>query len=174
MCYTWLAENTGRKNYAKNRHLRPRRTTLSGYIFATKAHIDNRKKSWLNSNISSTCLYNKVKFGRLAAEIYWRVWGAPANFNRFRVLASLGLLHRRRSTKVNHTLHSVWPSPALVHYVYIFEGSCHLPPNGILLAVKFTLRPILAFSYIGSVKAKFHYAMQLANQLASWFASCIA
>jgi len=27
-------------------------TTLSGYIFATKAHIDNRKKNLLNSNIS--------------------------------------------------------------------------------------------------------------------------
>ena len=28
----------------KNRHLSNIRTTLSGYIFATKAHIDNRKK----------------------------------------------------------------------------------------------------------------------------------
>ena len=31
------------------------RTTLSGYIFATKARIDNRKKNLLSSNISSTC-----------------------------------------------------------------------------------------------------------------------
>jgi len=30
------------------------RTTLSGYIFATKARIDNRKKNLLNSNISSS------------------------------------------------------------------------------------------------------------------------
>jgi len=30
-------------------------TTLSGYIFATKARIDNWKKNLLSSNISSTC-----------------------------------------------------------------------------------------------------------------------
>jgi len=34
-----------------------------------------------------------VNFGPLAAEIGWRVWGTPANFNGFRVLALL--LHRR-------------------------------------------------------------------------------
>jgi len=30
-----------------------------------------------------------VHVGPLAAEIYWRVWGTPASFNRFRVLAAL-------------------------------------------------------------------------------------
>ena len=33
---------------------------LSGYIFATKARIDNRKKSLLNSNTSPTCPLNLV------------------------------------------------------------------------------------------------------------------
>jgi len=42
------------------------RTTLSGYIFATKAHINNRKKNLLSSNISSTCPHNMVNFGPLA------------------------------------------------------------------------------------------------------------
>jgi len=28
-----------------------------------------------------------VNFGLLVAEICWRVWGIPANFNGFRVLA---------------------------------------------------------------------------------------
>ena len=64
------------------------RTNLSGYIFATKATIDNRKKL-LSSNISSTCPHNTVNFGPLAAEICWRVWGTPCNFNGFRVLAAL-------------------------------------------------------------------------------------
>jgi len=36
-------------------------TTLSGYIFAIKARIDNRKKNLLSSNIS-TCLHNMVNF----------------------------------------------------------------------------------------------------------------
>jgi len=63
-----------------------------------------------------------VNFSLLTAEICWRVWGTPANFNAFRVLESL--LQRRHSTAVNQTLHDVWPSPGLVHYIYIFWGSC--------------------------------------------------
>jgi len=62
-----------------------------------------------------------VNVGPLAAEIGWRVSGTPANFNRFRVLASL--LQRRRSPEVNQTLRDVWPSPGLVHYMYTFPGA---------------------------------------------------
>jgi len=41
MCCTLLIENTGHKNSPSVQH----RTTLSGYIFATKACIDIRKKT---------------------------------------------------------------------------------------------------------------------------------
>ena len=64
------------------------RTTFVGYIFATKARIDNLKKL-LSSNISSTCPHNIVNFGPLAAEIGPVVWGTAANFNWFCVLAAL-------------------------------------------------------------------------------------
>ena len=43
--------------------------TLSGYIFATKARIDNQKKNLLSSNTSSTCPHNMANFGPLTAEI---------------------------------------------------------------------------------------------------------
>ena len=66
-----------------------RRTTLSGYIFAIKACIDNRKKNLLSSNMSSTCSHNMANFGPLAAEIDPVVGGTAANFNGFRVLAAL-------------------------------------------------------------------------------------
>jgi len=46
----------------------------------------------LSSNTSSTCPYSMVNFGPLVAEILSLVWGTPANFNGFRVLAAL--LHR--------------------------------------------------------------------------------
>jgi len=59
-----------------------------GYIFATKPRIDNRKKM-LSSNMSSTCPHNMANFGELAAEIDPVVWGTPANFTGFRVLAPL-------------------------------------------------------------------------------------
>jgi len=54
-CCTLLAENTVCKEIAKNSPSAHHRTTLSGYIFATKARIDNRKKKLLSSNISSRC-----------------------------------------------------------------------------------------------------------------------
>jgi len=92
------------------------RTTLSesGYIFATKARIDNRE-ILLNSNFSPTCLYNMVNFGLLAAETVSLVWGTRANFNGFRVLASL---QRLNSPEANQTLHDVWQSPGLLHHIH--------------------------------------------------------
>jgi len=51
-----LAENTEYKKLPPAHH----RTTLSGYIFATKAYIDNLKKNLLDSNISFTCSHNMV------------------------------------------------------------------------------------------------------------------
>jgi len=113
--YSW---NTGRKTYAKKSLSAHHSTTLSGYIFAAKAYIENQKKNVLNSNISSTCPHNVVKFGPQRLRSVGGFW-APylANFNRFRVLASL--LHRR-STEVNQTLHDVWPSSGLVYSIWTF------------------------------------------------------
>jgi len=76
----------------------------------------SEKELVINSIISSTHSHNMLNFGPLTAEIGWRVWGTPANFNGFRVLASL--LRRRRSTEVNQTLHDLWPSHGLVHYIH--------------------------------------------------------
>ena len=43
-----------------------------------------------------------MNFGPLAAEICWRVWGTPANFNVFRLLAAL--LHGTPVVGVSQTL----------------------------------------------------------------------
>jgi len=76
------------QNIAKNSPSVHHRRTLSGYIFAIKAHIDNRKKI-VKQQYVSPHPHNMVNFGLLAAEICWRVWGTPANFNKFRVLPAL-------------------------------------------------------------------------------------
>ena len=47
------------------------------------------EKTLLNSNASSTGPHNMVNVGPLAADICWRVWGTPANFNGIRFLAAL-------------------------------------------------------------------------------------
>jgi len=75
------------------------RTTLSGYIFGTKACIDNRKKLIKQQYLLHD---NMVNFGLLTAEICWRVRGTPANFNGFRVLAAL--LHGTQVVGVSQTL----------------------------------------------------------------------
>jgi len=79
MCSTRLAENTGRKNVAKNRHLRTI-AQLCRAIIATKARIDNRKKV-ISSNMSSRYHHNMVNFGPLAADIVSLVLGTPPHFN---------------------------------------------------------------------------------------------
>jgi len=86
------------------------------------------EKKLLNSNTSSTCPDNMVNFGLLTAEICWTVWGTPANFNKFRVLAAL--LHGTMTVSVSQTaalnrgrhLHSAgWPACwALAHISSLF------------------------------------------------------
>jgi len=60
------------------------------------------EKNFLSSNISSRCPHNMVNFGLLAAEIDPVVWGTPANFNGFCVLAAL--LHGSQVVSVSQTL----------------------------------------------------------------------
>ena len=77
------------------------RTTLSGYIFATKARIDNRKKI-LKQQYLLQMSHNMVNFDPLMAEIGSGVWGTLTNFNGFRVLAVL--LHGTLVVGVSQTL----------------------------------------------------------------------
>jgi len=77
------------------------------------------EKSLLSSNMSSICAYNMVNVGPLTAEIRWRVWGTPANFNGFRVLAAL--LHGTLVVSVSQTLRS-WTEGA----TYIRQGGHHV------------------------------------------------
>jgi len=136
---------------------------LSGCIFATKACIDNQKKRVKQQYllyVSSQC----SELRPLAAEIGLPVCGTPANFNGFRVLPSL--LQQRRSSEANQTLLDVWPSPGLVHYIYIFGGSC--PLTEFLPGAKLTLRASLAFSYIGSVTER-HSSSGCQPNFAAWY-----
>ena len=136
------------QKFAKIRHLR----TIAQLCRAVSSQL--RHISTITKKVETTISPPHVlticwTSARITAEIGLPVWGTPANFNGFRVLASI--LQRRRSTDVNQTLHNDWPSPALVHYIYILRGSS---PNRIVPDAKFTLRPSLAFSYICSVTAR--------------------
>jgi len=68
--------------------------------------------------MSSTCPHNMANFGPLAAEIDPVVWGTPANFNGFRVLAAL--LKRHLVVGVSQTLRR-WTEGA----TYVRQGGHH-------------------------------------------------
>jgi len=102
MCCMRLAENTRRKKSPKIYHLGTiaqlcRAVSKLGHV----STFDNLK-NLLNSNISSSCPHNIANFGPLAAEICWWVWGTPANFNGFRILAAL--LHGTLVVGVSQTV----------------------------------------------------------------------
>ena len=120
-CCTRLAENTGCKKSPKIRHLR-NIAQICRAMSSQLRHVSTSGKNLLNSNSCPTSSHNMVNFS-IAAEIGSLVWGTPANFSGFLVLASLGLLQRRRSTEANQTLHDVWLFPRLVHYIFLFGGS---------------------------------------------------
>jgi len=100
-CCTPLAENTGRKKVAKNRHLRII-AQICRAISSQLRHVSTIGKKLLSSNMSSRCPHNIVNFGPLAAEIGLPVWDTRANFNACRDLAAL--LHGSQVVSVSQTL----------------------------------------------------------------------
>jgi len=63
--------------------------TSHNFVSSQLRHVSTIVKILLNIDTSSTCPHNMVNFGLLTAVICWRVWGTPANFNGFGVLAAL-------------------------------------------------------------------------------------
>jgi len=106
------------QKWRKNRHL----GTITQLCLAVSSQLRNVStigKKLLSSNTSSTCSRNMVNFGPLAAEIGSVVWGTPANFNGFRVLAAL--LHGTPAVSVRQTLRH-WREGA----TYIRQGGHHV------------------------------------------------
>jgi len=77
------------------------------------------EKNLLNSNTSSASPDNMVNFGLLTAEICWQVWGTPADFNGFHVLAAL--LHGTLVVDASQTLRR-WTEGA----TYVRQGDHHV------------------------------------------------
>jgi len=113
----------------------------------------------LDSNILSTCPHNMANFGSLTAEIVSEVWGTPANFNGFRVLASL--LQRYRSPEaILCTMFGRLLGSYTIHFRGFLPEFCP--------CAKFTLRSSLAFSYIASVTAR-HSSSGRHPNFAAWY-----
>ena len=103
----------------KSRHLGTIRQICRA-ISSQRRHVSTiGKKGLLSSDMFSTRPHNMVNFGPLVAEICWRVWGTPANFNGFRVFAAL--LHGTPLLGVSQTLRR-WTEGA----TYIRQGGHHV------------------------------------------------
>ena len=160
MCCTRLAGNTVRKKSPSAHH----RTNLSSYIFAITACTDNRKKLVKQQYLLHTSLqygefqptngWDRIRFGSL---------GTPA------ISAGFGSWLRYCSDVAHRT-----PTKLCAMFGRLTAGTLYidfrglLPPGGILPGAKFTLRPSLAFFYIGSVTARHCSSGRQAN-FAAWY-----
>jgi len=123
------------------------RTTLSGYIFATEAYIDNRKKLVKQQYLP----HMSPQYGELRPTNGWDRFtslGHPSKFQRVSRLAFVTAATSLTGGQPNFA-RCLAVSWAGIHYIYIFGGS-----DWTLTGAKFTLRPSLALSYIGNVTAR--------------------
>ena len=167
MCCTRLSENTGCNNYAEKSPSVHHRTTLPGSIFATKALLSiGRKLVKQQYLLHMSSQYDELRpiniWNRLASLVH----GTPIYFNGF---VTLGFVTAptslsRAQPNFAQCLAVSWGGTL---YIYIhFWGL--LPHKGILPGAKFTLRPSLAFSYIGSITA-WHLSSRRQPNLAAWY-----
>jgi len=116
-CLKCAANGSLKIQDAKNRHFGTI-AQLCHTVSSQLGHVSTIGKNLLNIDTSSTCPH-LVNFSLLTAEICWRVWGTPANFNGFRVLAAL--LHSILVQGISQTLRH-WTEGA----TYIRQGGHHV------------------------------------------------
>jgi len=118
MCCSRLAANTGRKKSRQNSSPGHHRTTSSGYICATKAHIDNPKKLVKQQYV----LYMSQQYGELRPTSGWDPFVSlrhPCKFQLVSHLGSVTALHL--VVGVSQTLQR-WTEGA----TYIRQGGHHV------------------------------------------------
>jgi len=118
MCCTRLAGNTGNKMTQKIAIWAPSYNFI-GLNLRNEGMYRQSEKNLVKQQYVLHMPHNMVNFGTLAAEIRWRVWGTPANFNVFRVLTAL--MHGTLVVGVSQTLRR-WTEGA----TYIRQGGHHV------------------------------------------------
>jgi len=121
------------------------RTKLSGYIFTTKACIDNRKKNIKQQYLLlMTSQYGELRptnaLDRMASS------GTPAHFNEFRVLALLVITALTSLNGGQPNFTRCLAPPGLVHCVYIYKGFC--PLEEFLADSEYILVDCYCFSFV--------------------------
>ena len=121
------------------------RTTFSGCIFATKACIDNRKKLTQQYLLHKFSQYGELRPTRGCDRL-----GSLVHPSKFQPVSRLAFVTAATSLTGGQPnfAQCLAVSGAATSYIGL------LPLDGISPSAKFTLRPNLAFAYIGSVTAQ--------------------
>jgi len=159
MCCTRLAENARRKN-CENSPSGHHRTNLLGCIFVTKA--SNRKKLIKEQYL----LHMSSQYGKLRPTNGGDRFGSLGHPNKFQRVSPLAFVTAETSLTGGQPnfagcLAVSWAGTLYIH----FRGL--LPLTEFLPGAKFTLRPSLALSYIGSVTAR-HSSSRRQPIFAAW------
>ena len=125
MCCTWLSQNTGHKKAPSEHH----RTTLFGYIFATKACIDNRKKTVKQQYL----LHMSPQYGELQPTNGWDVLASLGHPSKFQPVLRLGFVTAPTSLNGGQSNFARCLAVSWVGTLYIHFGGA-LAPNRILPA----------------------------------------
>jgi len=139
------------------------RTTLSGYIFATEACIEVRKKLVKQQYV----LHMSSQYSKLRLTHGWDLFGSLGHRSKFQRVSRLAFVTAATlltggQPNFAWCLAVSWAGTLYIH----FWGLLH--PDWILPGAKFTLRPSLAFSYIGSVTVR-HSSIRRQPNFAAWY-----
>ena len=123
MCCKRLAENTKCKNEAKNRHLRTI-AQICWDISLQLRHVSAFGKKLVKQQY---VLHMYPQYCELRPINCWDLLASLGHPSKFRWVSHLAFVSAATSlTGGQPNLHYVWPSPGLLHYMYIFGGSCPL------------------------------------------------
>ena len=126
------------------------RSTLSGYMFTAKACIDNWKKNLLNGNTSST-IHMSSQYSELQPTNGWDQFISLGHPSKFQQVSPLGVITAQTLVTGGQPNFAWCLAISCAGTLYIhFHGL--MPPDRMLPGAKFTLRPSLSFSYIGSIR----------------------
>jgi len=149
MCCMRLAENTGRKNYAKNRH--PRTIArLCRAVSSQLRHVSTMGKTLVKRQY---LFHLSSQYAELWSIYGWDLFTSLGHPSKFQRVSRLGFVTAPTSLNGRQPNFAQCLALSCAGILYIhFRRLLH--PNGILPGAKFTLCPNLAFSYIDSVTAR--------------------
>jgi len=158
MCCTRLAGNTGRKNAAKNRHLR----IIAQLRRAVSSQL--RHVATIGKNV-----HMSPQYGKLQPINGWDLLASLGRPSKFQPVLRHAFVTAATSLNGGQPNFARCLAVSWAGTLHTFSGA--LAPDRILPRTIFTLRPSLAFFYIGSVTAQ-HSSSGRQPNFAVWYKEC--